>query len=269
LEQGYDTLRLAFFGGVLVAMVALETILPWRDRQQRVIRWPSNLGVVVVSSVIVRLVFPITAAGVAVWAQHSGFGLFHWLGAPFWLALILSILALDCLIYAQHAAFHHVPMLWRLHRMHHTDTVLDATTGTRFHPIEILLSMAIKCIAVALLGAPAMAVLIFEILLNATAMFNHANIRLPKRLDRVLRLFLVTPDMHRVHHSVERDETDSNFGFNLPWWDFLFGTYKPAPKAGLEGMTIGIDAFRDPGEQRIDRLLTQPFRDSPLAERKD
>jgi sterol desaturase/sphingolipid hydroxylase (fatty acid hydroxylase superfamily) len=156
-----------------------------------------------------------------------------------------------------------VPALWRLHRVHHTDLDVDVTTGTRFHPIEILISTGIKCAAVAAIGAPPVAVLIFEVLLNATAVFNHANARLPAALDRWLRMLVVTPDMHRVHHSIVYNETNSNFGFNLPWWDRLFGTYRAQPAAGQERMTLGVDAFRSPEALRIDRLLVQPFRDTP------
>jgi sterol desaturase/sphingolipid hydroxylase (fatty acid hydroxylase superfamily) len=173
----------------------------------------------------------------------------------------VAIVALDLSIYLQHVLFHAVPALWRLHRMHHADLDIDVTTGARFHPIEILLSIGIKLGVVAALGAPAVAVLIFEVLLNATSMFNHSNVRMPARLDRVLRWIVVTPDMHRVHHSVVARETNSNFGFNLPWWDRLFGTYRDQPAAGHEAMTIGIEQFRNPAEQRLDRMLTQPFRE--------
>jgi len=182
------------------------------------------------------------------------------------------VIVLDLAIYLQHVLFHAVPVLWRLHRMHHADLEFDVSTGVRFHPIEILLSMGIKLGVVAALGTPAVAVLVFEVLLNATSMFNHGNVRLPARTDRVLRWIVVTPEMHRVHHSVVPRETNSNFGFNLPWWDRLFGTYRAQPAAGHEGMTIGIAQFRDPSELRLDRLLIQPFRDDdrlyPLGRRE-
>jgi sterol desaturase/sphingolipid hydroxylase (fatty acid hydroxylase superfamily) len=165
--------------------------------------------------------------------------------------------------------FHHVPVLWRLHRMHHADLDIDVTTGVRFHPIEILLSLLIKIAAVLAFGIPAVAVVLFEVALNATSMFNHSNVTMPAGLDRIVRLVVVTPDMHRVHHSIERRETDSNFGFNLPWWDWLFGTYRPQPGAGHAGMTVGIPSFRDPGELRLDRLLTQPFRNDPTSATDD
>ena len=188
------------------------------------------------------------------------------------MAVPLAILALDLAIYLQHVLFHAVPALWRLHRMHHADQDIDVTTGVRFHPIEILLSMGIKLGVVAALGTPAVAVLAFEILLNATSMFNHSNVRMPLWLDRALRWIVVTPDMHRVHHSIVVRETNSNFGFNLPWWDRLFGTYRDQPEAGHDAMTIGIQQFREPGEQRLDRMLTQPFREGegpyPLGRRE-
>jgi len=175
------------------------------------------------------------------------------------------VVLLDLAIYGQHVAFHAVPALWRLHRMHHADLEFDVTTGLRFHPGEILLSMAIKLVAVAALGAPPLAVLAFEIMLNATSLFNHGNVRLPLGLDRRLRLVVVTPDMHRVHHSMERQETDSNFGFNLPWWDHLFGTYRAQPVMGHARMMIGIDRFRHPRELWLHRMLLQPFRGDPAV----
>ncbi|MFZ2651055.1 MAG: sterol desaturase family protein, partial [Burkholderiaceae bacterium] len=192
-----------------------------------------------------------------------GWGLVNGLGLPAWAATLLAVVLLDLAIYFQHVMFHAVPTLWRLHRVHHTDLEFDVTTGTRFHPIEILVSTGIKCAAVAAIGAPAIAVLVFELLLNGAAMFNHANVRLPPALDRWLRWAIVTPDMHRVHHSIAYNETNSNFGFNLPWWDRLFGTYRAQPAAGHEAMVIGVDAFRSREELRLDRLLIQPLRESP------
>ncbi|MCA0425096.1 MAG: sterol desaturase family protein [Proteobacteria bacterium] len=253
-------IRLGVFAGVLAVLMLWELAAPWREAQRRSQRWPSNLALVALDSILVRLVFPLTAAGVALLAEVQGWGLFPLLGVPGWLAVPLGIVLLDLVIYAQHVAFHRVPVLWRLHRLHHADTVLDVTTGLRFHPVEILLSMLIKVGAVVALGIPAVAVVAFEVLLNATAMFNHANITLPPTLDRLLRLFVVTPDMHRVHHSEVPIETDSNFGFNLPWWDRLFGTYQDGPRAGYQRMTIGLSVFRDEAESRLDRMLTQPFR---------
>jgi sterol desaturase/sphingolipid hydroxylase (fatty acid hydroxylase superfamily) len=257
-------LRVGFFLGVLVLMMALEAAFPRRVRSvSRSRRWPGNLGIVVLDSLIVRALVPMAAVGVAMIAEAKGWGLFNALGAPLVWATLLTVLVLDLVIYLQHVVFHAVPALWRLHRMHHADLDIDVTTGARFHPIEILLSMIIKMAAVAALGAPAIGVVIFEVLLNATSMFNHANLNLPRGLDRVLRWLVVTPDMHRVHHSAIRRETDSNFGFNLPWWDRLLGTYRDQPEKGHEDMTIGLPIFRDPGASRLDKLLIQPFLNPP------
>ena len=224
------------------------------------IRWTNNLGLVVIDTLVLRLSFPILAVGLAVTAQDLGWGLFNIIEAPEWVAVLVSIIVLDLVIYLQHVMFHAVPALWRLHRMHHADLEFDVTTGLRFHPVEILLSMGIKLAVVVALGPPAVAVLIFEVLLNATAMFNHSNIRLPMLVDRFLRLIMVTPDMHRVHHSIIPEETNSNFGFNLPWWDRLLGTYKAQPEAGHEGMTIGIEQFRTGRDLWLDRMLVQPIK---------
>jgi sterol desaturase/sphingolipid hydroxylase (fatty acid hydroxylase superfamily) len=226
------------------------------------------LGIVVLDTLLVRMVFPATAVGVAMAVEGANWGPLNVLGVPQGLAIAVAIVVLDLAIYAQHVLFHAVPVLWRLHRMHHADLDLDVTTGVRFHPIEIALSMGIKLGLIALLGAPALAVLVFEVLLNATSMFNHANVSMPLRLDRVLRWLVVTPDMHRTHHSIVMQETNSNFGFNLPWWDRLFGTYRANPAAGHEAMTIGIDRFRNSEELRLDRMLTQPFRDDQPDRRK-
>lgn len=266
-------IRLCVFATVFVAMALLELLAPRRRLAiGRLRRWPSNLGIVVLDTLIVRLAFPVAAVGVALLADAQSWGLFQALEIPAWLAVIASVILLDLGIYLQHVLFHAVPVLWRLHHMHHADLEFDVTTGARFHPIEILLSMVIKLGFVAALGAPAVAVLIFEVLLNGTSIFNHGNVRLPARFDRVLRWIVVTPDMHRVHHSVEPRETNSNFGFNLPWWDRLFGTYRAQPAAGHDGMTIGIEQFRDPGELRLDRMLLQPLRDGdrfyPLGRRE-
>lgn len=264
------TLRLTVFLAVLVAMALWEVAAP-RRRQDipRVIRWTNNLALVAVDTVILRLTFPILAVGLALMAEERGWGLFNALDVPLWLAVLLSILLLDLAIYLQHVLFHAVPGLWRLHRMHHADLEFDVTTGLRFHPVEIVLSMVIKLAVVAALGAPAVAVLLFEVLLNATALFNHANIRLPTAVDRVVRWVMVTPDMHRVHHSVDPAETNSNFGFNLPWWDRLLGTYRAQPKAGHEGMTIGIEQFRTTRELWLDRMLIQPLRGSAFGHTLD
>jgi sterol desaturase/sphingolipid hydroxylase (fatty acid hydroxylase superfamily) len=255
-------LRLAAFAGVLALMVFWELLGPRRHQDiGRGRRWPGNLGVVLIDTLLVRLLFPIAAVGIALLAEARGWGLFQALNVPVWAAVIASVILLDLAIYLQHVLFHAVPVLWRVHRMHHADLEFDVTTGVRFHPIEILLSMGIKVGVVAALGIPAVAVLIFEVLLNATSMFNHGNVRIAARLDRVLRWIVVTPEMHRVHHSVAARETNSNFGFNLPWWDRLFGTYRAHPSAGHTGMTIGLEQFREPRELRLDRMLMQPFRD--------
>jgi sterol desaturase/sphingolipid hydroxylase (fatty acid hydroxylase superfamily) len=266
-------IRLGAFAGIFTAMAIWELLAP-RRRQVigRLRRWPSNLGIVVLDTLLVRFAFPFAAVALALLAETRGWGLFQALEAPIWLAVIASVILLDLAIYLQHVLFHAVPVLWRLHRMHHADLEIDVTTGARFHPLEILLSMGIKLVVVVALGTPAVAVLIFEVLLNATSMFNHGNVQLPERVDRVLRWLVVTPDMHRVHHSVLPRETNSNFGFNLPWWDRLLGTYRAQPAAGHEGMTIGIEQFRDPIELRLDRMLAQPFRDDdrlyPLGRRE-
>jgi sterol desaturase/sphingolipid hydroxylase (fatty acid hydroxylase superfamily) len=253
-------IRLATFGGVFIVMAVWEFIVPRRKQAiGRGWRWPNNLGVVATNTLLVRILFPTTAVGLALLAQTRGFGLFNVIALPAWVGVVASVIILDLAIYLQHVLFHAVPALWRLHRMHHADLEFDVSTGLRFHPVEILLSMLIKFAVVAALGAPALSVLIFEVLLNATSMFNHANVRIPLGIDRVLRWLVVTPDMHRVHHSILARETNSNFGFNLPWWDRLFGTYRAQPAAGHEAMTIGIEQFRDPRELWLDRMLAQPF----------
>ena len=255
-------IRLAAFAGIFAVMAAWEILAPRRDQKLgRRTRWSGNIGIVILDAVLVRLVFLITAVGLALVAEARGWGLFYVLDLPTWVSVPLAVMALDLAVYLQHVLFHAVPTLWRLHRMHHADLELDVTTGTRFHPIEIILSMGIKLGAVAAMGVPAVAVLAFEVLLNATSIFNHSNVRIPAWVDRGLRWIVVTPDMHRVHHSILAPETNSNFGFNLPWWDRLFGTYRDQPSAGHLGMTIGIEQFREPAEQRLGCMLTQPFRD--------
>lgn len=254
-------IRLTAFLGVLAAMALWEIASPRRRRDiPRVIRWTNNLALVVIDTAILRLTFPILAVGLAVLAEERGWGLFNNLDMSVWLAVLISMVLLDLAIYLQHVMFHAVPALWRLHRMHHADLDFDATTGLRFHPVEILISMAIKLAIVAALGPPAIAVLLFEVILNATALFNHANINLPMCVDRWLRWIVVTPDMHRVHHSVDPRETNSNYGFNLPWWDRLLGTYVAQPAKGHTGMDIGIEQFRTQRDLWIDRMLIQPIR---------
>jgi sterol desaturase/sphingolipid hydroxylase (fatty acid hydroxylase superfamily) len=255
-------IRTSFFAVVFAAMALWEIGAPRRALVAgRNLRWPNNLGILLIDVLLVRVLIPTAAVGAALFAAGRGWGLFHVLGLRLSVAALLGFLVLDLVIYAQHVVFHKVPLLWRLHRMHHADLDIDVTTGGRFLPFEILISMLIKIATVIAFGIPVVAVLLFEVVLNATSLFNHANVAMPPALDRILRLLVVTPDMHRVHHSILRHETDSNFGFNLPWWDRLFGTYRAAPEAGHERMTIGLPIFRDPRELRLDRLLTQPFRD--------
>ena len=254
-------IRLAFFGGVFLAMAVWEALAPLRPGStSKATRWSTNLGIVAINTIVVRLLFPSTAVGVAWFAAHRGWGLLNNVGLPFWLSFTASVLAFDLVVYLQHVLFHAVPAFWRLHMVHHADLDFDVTTGNRFHPIEIVLSMVVKAAAVVVLGPPVAAALAFEVLLNAASMFNHSNVRIPFGLDHVLRWFVVTPDMHRVHHSIVARETNSNFGFSLPWWDRLFGTYQAQPAAGHEAMTIGIEQFRDSRELGLDRMLLQPFR---------
>lgn len=254
-------IRLAFFLGVFSAMALWELLAPRRPQIiGRWRRWPANIGITAFNTLLARIVFPIPLAGVALLAETRGWGLLPVLPLPYWLKIVVAVLLLDLAIYLQHVMFHAVPVFWRLHRMHHADLEFDVTTGARFHPFEILLSMVIKMGVVAALGAPAAAVVMFEVLLNATSMFNHGNAGLAPPLDRVLRWLVVTPDMHRVHHSALPHEANSNFGFNLPWWDRLCGTYRAQPQAGHAAMTIGIEQFRDPRELRLGHMLLQPFR---------
>ena len=251
--------RLAAFAGVLALMAGWEALEPWRRYARSWDRRLSNLGLAAVSALLLRFAMPVLATGAALWAAEAEVGLFHRVNAPAWFAGLVAFLALDLAIWAQHVAFHKVPWLWRLHRVHHSDTEVDTTTGLRFHPVEILISMAWKIGVVVAVGAPAGAVVVFEVVLNATSLFNHGNVTLPGRLDSLLRLILVTPHMHRVHHSAVPRETDSNYGFNLPWWDRLFGTYRRTPAAGEAGMTIGLEYLREPENRRLDVLLYQPL----------
>lgn len=255
-----SAIRLGCFAGVLALMALWEVLAPRRPlTASKPVRWFSNLGLVVLDTVAGRFLLPLGAVGVALLAEERGWGLFHNLALPAWLAVVLAVVALDCAIYLQHVLFHAVPLLWRLHMVHHADLDFDVTTGVRFHTLEILLSLGIKAAAVILLGAPAVAVLVFEVLLNATSLFSHGNVRLPAWLDRALRLVVVTPDMHRVHHSIHPRETNSNFGFNLPWWDYVFGTYRAQPADGHEGMVIGLEQFRDARVERLHWMLVLPF----------
>ena len=256
------TIRLSFFFGVFAFMALWEIIAPRRALTvSKFIRWSNNLGLVFFNSFILRILFPAAAVGVAAFAQTHGWGLLNYYELPLLLAVIIAVIAMDFIIYLQHVMVHAVPLLWRLHRVHHADLDYDVTTGARFHTLEIILSMLIKFATIIVLGAPVVAVVIFEVVLNALAMFNHGNVGLPKSLDSFLRWFIVTPDMHRVHHSVEDDETNSNFGFNLTWWDRLFGTYREQPRGGQLGFTIGIHKYRDFKQTNlIMGMLLLPFK---------
>ena len=257
-------IRFSVFLGVFVLLAAMEVVIPRRRlTTSKPRRWRANLAIVVLNPLSVALIYPVLPVGVAMMAAEQGWGFFNQLSLPYWLTVTVSVVALDLVIYVQHVMHHAIPTLWRLHMMHHADLDLDMTTGLRFHPLEIIISMAIKLSAVVALGAPPLAVLIFEVVLNATAMFNHSNIRIPEKADRLLRLFVVTPDMHRVHHSVIIRETNSNYGFCLPWWDRLLGTYKAKPARGHMDMVIGLAQFRDPEKLSLPRLLVMPFVEAP------
>ena len=259
--NGEAYIRLSLFFGVLVAMAIWETRMPRRKRMvPRGRRWFANLGIVALNTVLVRILLPTTVVALAVYARANGWGLLNLRPLSLWMTVPLTVIVLDFVIYLQHVMFHAVPLFWRFHRMHHVDLDFDCTTGNRFHPIEIFISMVIKLSAVAALGAPPVGVLIFEILLNGCATFNHSNVFVPLHVDRMLRWFVVTPDMHRVHHSVEEAETNSNFGFSLPWWDRLCGTYCAQPRKGHDGMTVGLNSFRDPEQcHSLPRMLLLPF----------
>src|SRR5690606_4490173 len=259
IAQHEPAFRLAAFAGVLPLMVALETLFPRREAKGQAHRRATNLALGIIGAGVMRLAVPLLATGVALAAERHGFGLFHWLGAPYALAFLLSLLALDLLVYGQHVLFHKSGLFWRIHRVHHADAHVDATTGIRFHPLEILVSMGIKMAAVAALGAPVVAVILFEVLLNAAAIFNHSNLRLGERTDRLLRRFIVTPDMHRVHHSVYSDEHHSNFGFSLSLWDRLFRTYRAAPRDGHIAMRIGLVDYAAPAPNGLFWSLVNPF----------
>ena len=254
-------IRLGVFCGILLLMAAWELVAPRRQlRVGKTPRWFSNLGLMAINSLLIRLFVPISLTGVALFAKPHGWGLLNLVSLPAWLSVVTCVIALDLAVYLQHVMFHAIPLLWRLHMVHHADLDFDVSTGVRFHTIEIAISFGIKAAAILLLGASALGVLIFEIMLNATAMFNHSNIRLPGLLDRLLRLVIVTPDMHRVHHSVVKNETNSNFGFNLPWWDLLLGTYRDQPAQGHTQMAIGLAQCRDERVDRLPWMLISPFR---------
>ena len=257
-------IRLGFFIAIFATMIIWELLAPRRTlTTSKTVRWFANLAIISLNAAVVRLLFPLLPVGFALLAQMKGWGLLNSFSTPYWLKVLAGVMVLDLVIYLQHVMFHAVPVLWRLHMMHHADLDFDVSTGLRFHPIEIILSGCIKLAAVAVFGTPAIAVLIFQILLNGTSMFNHGNIRLPINIDRLLRLLIVTPEMHRVHHSVVIKETNSNFGFSFPWWDRLLGTYREQPAAGHQGMTVGLSQFRDPDRLTLPWMLALPFVGDP------
>ena len=254
-------IRLCGFCAVFLAVALAEHWAPRRRSGAAATpRWGANLGLVVVDSVLLRLLYAGSAVSAALAVEARGWGVFNELPVlPHWAEILASVVMLDFAIYLQHALFHAVPLLWRFHRVHHSDHDFDVTTGVRFHPVEVLLSLLYKMAVIAVIGPSAVAVLIFEVLLNATSLFNHGNLFIPAGLDRVLRWFLVTPDMHRVHHSPLRMETDSNYGFNVPWWDRLFGTYRDQPTTAHSAMAIGLDDVRQPERWPLLGLLVMPF----------
>ena len=259
-------IRLASYASVFILMALWELTFPRRRlTTSKSTRWLSNIGIVILNTLLLRFIFASAALATAWKAGEQGWGLLNGLEWPFWLTVIISVVVLDFAIYLQHVMFHAVPALWRLHMMHHADLDYDLTTGTRFHPVEMILSMLIKIGVIMVLGPPVVAVLIFEVVLNATAVFNHSNVRIPLAIDRVLRWIVVTPDMHRVHHSVVPVEANRNFGFNLPWWDRLMGTYVSQPAQGHEKMTIGLRQFRDPVRLTLPWMLLLPFIGDPGA----
>ena len=256
-----STIRLAAFLTIFATMAVLELGLPRRDpNAYKWTRWRTNLAMVIVDSIVLRIVFPMAAVGTAIWAEQRGYGLFRAFETPGLLAGVVAFIVLDFAVWLEHWASHKIPILWRIHRMHHSDIDFDVTTALRFHPLEIILSMVWKAGVVIALGAPVLAVLAFEIVLNGAAMFNHSNFKLPLRTDRVLRWLIVTPDMHRIHHSIRRHETDSNYGFNFAFWDRLFGTYSVDPQDGHTGMTIGLPDYQDTAPTSLIWSLVLPFR---------
>ncbi len=255
-----SSIRLSCFLGIFTLMALWEVVASRRAlTQPKMKRWFANFGIVFLDTLVVRLLFSGAAVGAAYLASQKGWGLLNVLEWPTWAAFVVAVVALDLVLYLQHVMFHAVPVLWRLHMVHHADLDVDVTTGARFHPIEVVLSMLIKLAAVCLLGASPQAVLAFEVLLNATSMFNHSNVRIPESLDRVIRWFIVTPDMHRIHHSIIQDETNSNFAFNLSCWDRLLGTYLHKPAKGHREMTLGLDQFRNPERLTLPWMLVLPF----------
>jgi sterol desaturase/sphingolipid hydroxylase (fatty acid hydroxylase superfamily) len=255
-------IRIAIFASLLGAMAIWEAVGPRRERARtRWVRWPGNLALAALSAVLLRVLLPLAAVGVAELGAQNASGLINRYSVNPLAGGVVSVIVLDFALYLQHVVFHRVPVLWRLHRLHHADVDVDVTTGVRFHPLEILLSMLYKMALVWLIGASVLAVMVFEVLLSSAALFNHSNVKLASGVERILRLFIVTPDVHRVHHSVIATETNSNYGFNLIWWDRLLGTYRAQPQAGHERMQTGLEYFRDPRELGLIRMLVQPLRE--------
>ncbi len=260
VSENESAIRLTIFLGLFALLAVTEFLRPRRRlTASKTNRWTTNLLIVVIDSALVRLLFPAAAVGIALWANAEGHGLFNWINAPLWISIPVSIVVLDFAVWLSHLLSHKIPLFWRFHRMHHADRDIDVTTAIRFHPIEIIVSMGWKVAWVIALGAPAVSVILFETILNGTAMFNHSNTKLPLSLDRVLRWIVVTPDMHRVHHSTINRETDSNYGFNLPWWDRLFSTYVDQPELGHEGMNIGLNEWQDERPTQLGWSLSVPF----------
>ncbi len=269
LEQYEAIIRLGTFAGIFLIMALLEIAMP---RKKRVLgrgsRWFTNMSLVLVDTLAIRLIMPILAVGMADYAAGRGWGLLALVDLPMWVEIIIAFLLLDMLIYAQHIGFHKIPILWRIHKVHHADRDLDVTSGARFHPLEAVISMAYKLICIALIGPAAFAVFLFEVVLNAASMFNHANVRLPLGLDRLMRFFIVTPDMHRVHHSVLERETNSNYSFFLTIWDRLFRTYTAQPEQGHDGMIVGLSEYQNDKPANLIWSLFVPFARKPSAETK-
>ena len=260
LVQQESVIRLGFFVTALVLIAAWELLVPLRaPGAPRAIRWTNNMALAILNIVLLRVLFPVAAVYVAVLASERGAGFFNMFPVAYPVAVMASLLAFDLSVYLVHLVFHNAPALWRMHRVHHADVDVDVATALRFHPIQMALSVLVKFAVILVLGTPVLAVLIFETVFHVILLFSHANVRIPRGVDRVLRWFIVTPDMHRVHHSIHLSETNSNFGFAFPWWDRLFGTYRAEPAAGHERMTLGIELFRTRRDFWLDRMLLNPF----------
>ena len=260
ITENESFIRLSAFLGFFFLLTIIEVFSPRRDLLKlRRFRWLNNFGLVVVSSFLVRFLFPTAAIGVAIAVDANQWGMLHYFDLPQWLMIVLGFIILDFFIYTQHVMFHSLPLLWRMHRVHHSDLDCDVTTGLRFHPFEIVVSMLIKFVTIIAVGPPVVAVILFEVVLNAASMFTHSNIKLPGAVDHILRFLIVTPDMHRVHHSMKENETNSNFGFFISGWDRIFGTYRKEPELGHEKMQIGLRQFSEAKWQNFRWLILLPF----------